>query len=183
MATYSEEQKQNALNLYLKDASVTRIEQMTGITRATLHTWMKKGELTDGDPWQMYRDKLRAEQLQATRRAELQAVVDGERKYLDQVKHDLREIVYENVIAKFRAGEFDVKVGDLTEIVKLYNQLENGAAEKIAFAEYFAGKVLEIVYDIIDEKQYVELRQKLESYQTEIEAKLNPLSIAHQVVV
>ena len=182
MANYTESQKQNALNLYLKDANVARIEGMTGITRATLHNWMKKGEMTGGVSWQVYRKETREVELQQTRTAELEKVASGERQYLEQVKHDLREVVYEQVIAKFRDGNFDAKVGDVTEIVKLYNMLENGAAEKIAFGRYFVGKIMEITFDILTEKQFAELKAKVTGLQVEVEAKLNPLSVAHTFV-
>jgi IS30 family transposase len=177
MARLTDEKRQEILSLYMKDTTVTAIESLTGVTRATIHSLMRKGWGTNGVSWQEYRERHRDVSLQVNRAAELEKANGEKKQFLEAAKDDLREIAYEKVIEKIRTGQFDAKVGDLTEIVRLYNMLENGAAEKMAFAKFFVGKVMEIVIDILTERQYAEFRVKVELLQQEVEAKLNPLML------
>lgn len=179
---YSDDAIQRCLNLYLKDATFARIADITGVTRATLHTWAKRGELTEGVTWQEYREAMHEAMVQEVRMEELERTVDKERAYLEQVKQDLREIVYEELIRKYRDGDFKASIGDMTEVVKLYSMLENGAAEKMAFAEFFATKVLAIVFDVVSDKDFAAIKARIALMQAEVEAKLNPLSITHSLV-
>lgn len=157
---------------------MTRIEQLTGVNRKTIYRWITKGEMTNGIHWDEVR-KMDLERRMAMQRIdELEAVARGERTWLEQVKDDLRNVVYEGVVRKMRDGQFDAKVGDLAEIVKLYNLLENGAAEKMAFAQWFASQILEIAIEIMDSRQVELFRLRAQTLQQETYAKLNPLSVA-----
>lgn len=175
---FTPEKKQQVLDLYLRDNPTTRIEQLTGVNRKTIYRWAEDGELTGGKPWGRVKREEEEYRITQQRIKELEAVAKGERTWLEMVKDDLREVVYEEVVNKFRSGQFDAKVGDLAEIVKLYNLLENGAAEKMAFAQWFARKMLELAMEIMDVQQVELFKTRAELLQQETYAKLNPLSVA-----
>ena len=154
---------------------------MTNITAATIHNWKKSGKLTDGVRWDLYRERHEEKYLQQTKTRDLSKSVEGETAFLEEVKKDLREVLYAGVVSKIQAGDFHASTRDFTEIVKLYNMLENGASEKMAFAHFFVGKIMEVVVDMLDDRQFAAFKLKIDGIQTEVEAKLNPLSITHQI--
>lgn len=179
MPSYDHFDEMRARDLFMAGKTITEICARDDMpSRPVVTQWSKEGRGTDGIPWKEYREAREQQMILEAKEKRLAERASKGRDFLEEVKEDLIGPVYLGLIAKIQAGDFDVKLGDITEIVKLYAMLDNQASEKMEFAAWFVRKMFDLCLEIMDEKQFAQFKTKAMLLQHDVEAKLNPIDAA-----
>jgi DNA-binding transcriptional MerR regulator len=115
---------ERALNLFMDHDSKTAIAKQVGVSRRTLHGWAKNGVLTDGEPWNEYREKQEAIQEMDQRAKTLQPEVERIDDFYDENRDNLRTALT-NLTEDMAKGTVELKPNDAQVIYKLIQRIDN----------------------------------------------------------
>lgn len=145
-------------------------------SRPTLKKYHDEGALTDGVPWEKYRDQ-REQEAMAKVRAEIatRRAAQGS-MFMEEMRDFIENDLFVEMMAQVKSGEVEVQIKDFETVTKLYAALNNAAGEKMEFAQWFMRKVFTVAFEIMDERQYALFKNKVVAFQAEAQEKMNPIN-------
>jgi hypothetical protein len=176
MPQTSDEQIALCLRLFMAHESINSISKRSDTpSRPTITKYHDEGALTNGVPWDQYRDQQEETALAESREKALAKRAESARTFIGDLKEFIETEAYVSITQKIVDGDFDVSIGDLDKLARLYALLDNQNDEKMEFASWFARKVFDVALDIMDERQFALFKTRVATLQHEVEVKLNPM--------
>lgn len=165
-----------ALHFFMQGETLNSISKRSDMpSRPTLTKYHDEGVLTDGVPWDVYRKKVdEIEQAKARHDTAVERAEKGS-GFMEEMRDFIEQDLFTEMMAKVKCGDVEVTIKDFDTVAKLYAMLNNAAGEKMEFATWFMREVFTIAFDIMDERQYALFKNRVVSFQSEVQEKMNPI--------
>lgn len=172
---YTKKEKEKALNLFLDEVPIAEIARRENMPSSnTLYKWRDDGEITNGIPWDEYREEQRnTEMMQAKAESLQESVKEGE-KLWEVVDSRLGNVAL-TLISKLEEGNYKASIGDLNRLLKLKARIKNQDQQVKHFMEEFTSMVFHVAIDIMSEQQFAKFKAKVMEEKAKREQELNPL--------
>lgn len=159
---YTDDEIRKYLNMYMERIPVSNIcRGKDAPSRPTFYRWIREGQLTNGEPWDQYRDRMDRETAIQVREREMLERKEGDEAFMEIVQHDIRNL-YEYVRESILNGMADVQVSDIERLVRLYANVDSRQVELQEWKEQFAAWMFSTAMEIMDERQYDLFRIKVQ---------------------
>jgi hypothetical protein len=172
MPRYEEKDYHKALTMYRTlGRNISAVERQMGVSRPTLIGWKQSGypvEVTDGRDWDMYLDEVDKAIVAEIKQREVLARIDDQRAFVSSEKERVRKMldkVYDRILGRDGELPVEIKPADYDKLMRLYLMLDNQEQDKVLFMQNFIAKVIEIIADVVDEKQFALIKARFISMQ------------------